>query len=98
MASNETYMETRTKLQNSLTFKFSYFRAVAIYLQHWFKIKQISSLTVFDAIFTEDEIQVGNADVHITEAEGNVLEPDATCYLKGRGDGAVYIGSLGFRV
>ena len=29
MQSNETYMETLTKIRNSLAFKFYYFRAVA---------------------------------------------------------------------
>ena len=29
MQSDETYMETRTKIRNTLTFKFSFFRAVA---------------------------------------------------------------------
>ena len=29
MKSNETYMETQTKIRNSLTFEFSYFRVVA---------------------------------------------------------------------
>ena len=48
-----------------------------------------TTLTVFDALFTEDKMLVANLDVNRIEALGDVEEANANLYLKPRGEGTV---------